>query len=172
MEAGTRDPAASREDKGRFGDTNLQTTRQGEAETRLAPWGLVEELGNERRIQRLAVRDRGEKQWGQGDTGEMEWERNERHIRQKRVRWGTLRLGRVGTARTETKRTGAGTASEDHAQVSAPAPGRPPGLCALEADSESPGSSCVTLHRSLPLDEGTLFCLAGRMNHQRQCTWD
>lgn len=89
MEAGTRDPAASREDKGRFGDTSLQTTRQ-EAETRLAPWGLVEELGNERRIQRLAVRDRGGKQWGQGDTGEMEWERNERHTRQKRVRSALL----------------------------------------------------------------------------------
>lgn len=72
MEAGARDPA-SWEDKGRFGDTSLQTTRQGEAETRLAPWGLVEELGNERRIQRLAARDRGGKQWGRGDTGEMEW---------------------------------------------------------------------------------------------------
>lgn len=126
-------------------------------------------MGNERRIQRLAARDRGGKQWRHRRDGV---ERRDRHTRQGRVRWGTLRLGRVGTARTETKRTGAGTASEDHAQVSAPAPGWPPGLCALEADSESPGSSCVPLHRSLPHDEGTLFCQAGRMNHQRQCAWD
>lgn len=78
------------------------------------------------------------KQWGQGDTGDMGWERNERHTRQRRVRWDALRLGTVGTARTETKRTGAVMAREDHAQARAPAPGRSPGLCALEADSESP----------------------------------
>lgn len=34
----------------------------------------------------------------------MEWERNERRTRQRRVRWGALRLCRVGTARTETKK--------------------------------------------------------------------
>lgn len=34
----------------------------------------------------------------------MKWERNERHTRQRRVRWGALRLCRVGTARTDTKK--------------------------------------------------------------------
>lgn len=34
----------------------------------------------------------------------MKWERNERRTRQRRVRWGALRLRRVGTARTETKK--------------------------------------------------------------------
>lgn len=142
-------------------------------------------MGKGREIQRGQSGEMGgEEQWGQETQGEMERERDERQTGQRRgarkspeAAQGGDSKGRDKEGRLEQLRPA--TPREDYAEgrccvltVNSIKPIKPikpesPGLCALEADFGShlsPGPSCVTLNRSLPLDEGSLSAQE-RRNH-------